>query len=105
MMKNKIRSAVGSGLGWGAGMGIALGLTSLAGGGMRPVAKGAVKGGLWAKDRLTIMVAEARERAEDIYFEARSEHEARETLLDGEVVVPAASNGSAAQPTATAQRS
>lgn len=65
-------------------MGIALGVSAVVGGGMRPVAKGAVKGALWAKERFTVAAAEARERAEDIYHEARSERDADAALRNGE---------------------
>lgn len=82
-MKNRILSGVGNGIGWGIGMGLAVAVTAGISGGLRPVAKGAVKGGLWAKDHLTVLVAEARERAEDIVYEARSERAAEQALLDG----------------------
>lgn len=85
-MREKVLSGLGSGLGWGIGMGIALGVSSVVGGGLRPVAKGAVKGGLWAKEQLTVLTAEARERAEDIYHEARSERDAEQALLSGDTV-------------------
>ena len=95
-MKNAILSGLGGGLGWGIGMGIAIGVSSLAGGGLRPVVKGALKGGLWAKERATVLAAEARERAEDLYYEARSERDAEQALLNGEtvpVLVHPAGNG------------
>ncbi|MBV9100366.1 MAG: hypothetical protein JOZ46_12535 [Candidatus Dormibacteraeota bacterium] len=95
-MRTKLLNTVGSGLGWGLGMGIALGITTVAGGGARPMAKAAVKGGLWAKDRLTVLIAEGRERAEDIYYEARAERDAEQALLDGTAVSVVAANGEVA---------
>lgn len=85
-MKSAILIGVGNGLGWGLGVGIAVGVAGLMSGGMRPMAKGAVKGGLWARDRATVLLAEARERAEDLYYEAREERAAEQALLDGETV-------------------
>src|SRR5579884_4098339 len=82
-MRERIVAGIGSGLGWGIGMRIAIGATTLIGGGMRPVAKGAVKGGLWARDQMSVLVAEARERAEDIYHEARTERAQEQALLNG----------------------
>ncbi len=85
-MRDRVVSGLGNGLGLGLGMGIALGVSTVIGGGLRPLAKGAIKGSLWAKDHLTLLSAEARERAEDVYHEARSERAADRALLDGEGV-------------------
>ena len=100
-MRGRVLRGIGSGLGWGLGMGIALGISTVIGGGMRPVAKGAVKGALWARDQLTVVTAEVRERAEDIYHEALSERAADQALRNGDtatLVHPIARSQAAAVP-------
>ena len=85
-MRERVLRGIGSGLGWGLGMGIALGVSTIIGGGMRPVAKGAVKGALWTRDQFSVVSAEVRERAEDIYHEAMSERAADQALRNGDTV-------------------
>lgn len=104
-MRNKVLSGIGNGLGLGLGLGIALGASAVVGGGLRPVAKGAVKGGLWAKEHFSLLAAEAREQAEDIYVEAVMERAADQARLNGESVILAGSNGhTKAQTAAPRQR-
>ncbi len=57
------------------GIGLALGAGVLIGRGMRPVAKGAVKGYMSLADRMKEYTAEARESLEDLYHEAKAERE------------------------------
>ena len=44
---------------------------------LRPIAKNAIKGGMYAADYVQSAVAEVRERAEDLTAEARAEHAER----------------------------
>jgi hypothetical protein len=57
------------------GIGLALGVGVLIGRGMRPVAKGAMKGYMSLADRMKEYTAEARESLEDLYHEAKAERE------------------------------
>ncbi len=76
-MKERFAASAGAGLGWGLGLGLALGLTGVLGGrGVRPALKSTVKGGLAAAESGAYLLAEARERAEDLYHEARAERAA-----------------------------
>lgn len=70
--------AVTGGAIWGVGFGIALGLTRAAAGGLRPFAKEAIKGAVTAGDWVRGTVAESRESIEDLYHEAKAEHETDE---------------------------
>jgi hypothetical protein len=63
------------GAGWGVGLGVVLGAASLAGKGLRPVAKEAIKLGMTAGTRLQEWTAEMREQVDDIVAEARAEQE------------------------------
>jgi hypothetical protein len=63
---------------WGVGFGVALGLTRAATGGLRPFAKEAIKGVVSAGDWVRGTVEEGRESLEDLYHEAKAEHEASE---------------------------
>jgi len=62
-----------SGMLWGLGAGLVLAVTRGNGGGVRPLAKSAVKAYVVASDRLREMTGEARESLEDLYAEARAE--------------------------------
>ena len=57
------------------GLGLALGLGVVLGRGMRPVAKGAMKGFMSLSDRMKEMTAEANESLQDLYAEAKAERE------------------------------
>lgn len=57
------------------GIGVALGAGVLIGRGMRPVAKGAIKGYLSMTDRLKEYTAEAGESLQDLYHEAKAERD------------------------------
>jgi hypothetical protein len=61
------------GAGWGVGLGVVLGVASLAGKGLRPVAKETLKLGMTAGTRLQEWTAEMREQVDDIVAEARAE--------------------------------
>ncbi len=67
--------AVLGGAGWGLGIGAALGVVSIAGKGLRPVAKEAIKLGMTAGNRVQEWTAEMREQVDDIVAEARSEQD------------------------------
>jgi hypothetical protein len=57
------------------GIGLALGLGVVLGRGMRPVAKGAIKGMISLQERMKEATAEAGESLQDIYAEAKHEYE------------------------------
>jgi hypothetical protein len=57
------------------GIGLALGVGVLVGRGLRPVAKGAIKGSMSLADRVKEYTAEARESLQDLYHEAKAERE------------------------------
>lgn len=59
------------------GIGLALGLGIAIGRGIRPVAKGALRGYMSVADRVKEAAAEASEGLQDLYHEAKSEHESR----------------------------
>ncbi|HEV7213633.1 MAG TPA: DUF5132 domain-containing protein [Chloroflexota bacterium] len=61
------------GAGWGVGLGVVLGVASLAGKGVRPVAKEAIKLGMTAGARVQEWTAEMREQVDDIVAEARAD--------------------------------
>jgi hypothetical protein len=65
--------AAGAGLGWGVGMGLALGATGRLGGGLRPLARSAIRAGLAVSERVSAAAAEAWEQAQDLYHEALDE--------------------------------
>jgi hypothetical protein len=71
--------AVTGGAIWGVGFGLALSAVQAVGGGMRPVAKGAVRGTLSIGDWLRNATAESRETLQDVYHEAKAEVEAERT--------------------------
>jgi hypothetical protein len=76
-MNEKVARAVGAGLGWGLGTGLAVGVTGALGGrGLRPLLKGAIKGGLAVAERATSIAAETGEVVQDLYHEARVERSA-----------------------------
>ena len=68
--------AVTGGAIWGVGFGLALSAVQAVGGGVRPVAKGAVRGTLGIGDWLRNVTAESRETLQDVYHEARAEVDA-----------------------------
>jgi len=57
------------------GLGLALGVGVAIGRGLRPVAKGAIRGYLAVADRVKEATAEAGESLQDIYAEAKAERE------------------------------
>ena len=63
---------------WGIGFGVALGLVRVAGGGVRPLVRDAMKGALSVGDWVSGTVAEGRETVEDLYHEAKAGQAARE---------------------------
>lgn len=67
--------AVLGGAGWGLGIGAALGVVSVAGKGLRPVAKEVIKLGMTAGSRVQEWTAEMREQMDDIVAEARAEQD------------------------------
>lgn len=72
---------------WGVGLGVVLGVASLAGKGVRPVAKEALKLGMTAGARVQEWTAEMREQVDDIMAEARAEQES--SVDSGTPVTPA----------------
>ncbi len=72
-MLDDLLESVGGFPGRVLGIGLALGAGILIGRGMRPVAKGAIKGYLSVADRVREFGAEAGESLEDLYHEARAE--------------------------------
>ena len=67
--------AVTGGAIWGIGFGLALTAVRGAGGGLRPLAKNAIKGAIIVTDWLQTAAAESRETIEDLYHEARAEEQ------------------------------
>jgi len=65
--------AVTGGAVWGIGFALAMGLVRGASGGLRPVARTAVKGAVAAGDWVSGATAEARETLQDLYHEAKAE--------------------------------
>lgn len=59
-------------------IGLAIGAGLLLGRGLRPVAKGMIRGYLTVADRVKEMVAETGESLQDIYAEAKAEYEQEE---------------------------
>jgi hypothetical protein len=76
------------GAGWGVGVGVVLGVVSVAGKGLRPVAKEAIKLGMTAGARVQEWTAEMREQVDDIVAEARADQES--TGRGGDLTTPAA---------------
>ncbi len=70
------------------GIGLALGAGILIGRGMRPVAKGAIKGYMSLADRVKEYTAEAGESLQDLYHEAKAERD----QAVGEAAQPSESN-------------
>jgi hypothetical protein len=68
--------AVTGGAIWGVGFGVALAAVQAAGGGLRPVAKGTVRGAMGIGEWIRGVTAEGRETLQDVYAEARAEVEA-----------------------------
>lgn len=105
--------AVLGGAGWGLGLGVVAGAVALTGG-VRPLAKAAVKLGLTAGARVQEWTAGTREQVDDIVAEARAEQggatapmRADTTLVtpSGEPAASAPTRRSAgATPTAPAER-
>ncbi|MGI8916754.1 MAG: DUF5132 domain-containing protein [Chloroflexota bacterium] len=77
------------GAGWGVGLGVVLGAASLAGKGLRPLAKEAVKVGMTATTRVQEWTAEMREQMDDIVAEARADQETPATPSSDTLVTPA----------------
>jgi hypothetical protein len=69
----QLTKAFGTGIGWGIGMGLTLGATGALAGGLRPIAKSAIRAGLAVSERLTTTGAEAWEQAQDLYHEVLEE--------------------------------
>jgi hypothetical protein len=65
--------AVTGGAIWGVGFGLGLAAMQAVGQGLRPVAKGTLRGAMSVGDWLRDVSAEARENLEDTYHEARAE--------------------------------
>ena len=82
-MNEKVAIGVAAGLAWGVATGLALGATGALGNrGMRPLVKGAMKGGLAIAEGATLLAAEAREVALDLYHEARFERVTEKAARD-----------------------
>lgn len=71
--------AVTGGAIWGIGFGVAIAAVQAAAGGIRPVAKNTMRGGIALGDWMRDVTSEARENLQDIYHEAQTEvHAGRE---------------------------
>ena len=75
--------AVTGGAIWGIGFGVAVMAVQAAGQGLRPVAKGAMRGAIAVSDWARDVTAEMRENLEDTYQEARSEMRAEGQRSEG----------------------
>lgn len=80
--------AVLGGAGWGLGIGAALGVVSVAGKGLRPVAKEVIKLGMTAGSRVQEWTAEMREQMDDIVAEARAEQDTGRAAAAEEPATP-----------------
>lgn len=69
--------AVTGGAIWGIGFAAALGAVQAVGTGLRPAAKGAIRGGFAVADWARNAAEYAREGVEDLYHEARAEREGK----------------------------
>lgn len=69
----ELLEALLGGAGWGLGLGAALGVVSLAGQGLRPLAKAPVQLGMTAGTRVQEWTAEMREQVDDLVADARAE--------------------------------
>jgi hypothetical protein len=69
----EVFDAVTGGAIWGIGFGLALTAVRGAGGGLRPLAKNAIKGAMIVTDWLQTAAEQSRETVEDLYHEARTE--------------------------------
>jgi hypothetical protein len=78
------------GAGWGLGIGVAIGAVTVAGKGLRPIVKEAIKAGMAAGERVQGWTAEAREQFDDIIAEAKAE---RSPLITDATGAEAASSG------------
>ncbi|MGI5837158.1 MAG: DUF5132 domain-containing protein [Chloroflexota bacterium] len=74
-MPSIIETMIG-GFAAGVGFAIGIGATAIGSEKARPLAKRAMKGYLMAVDRVKEMAAEAGETMQDLYAEAKAEHEA-----------------------------
>ena len=81
-MVNGFGRAAAVGVGWGVGTGLVLLATGALSGGVRPLLKGAIRGGVVVAERARMMTAEAGEVAGDLYAEVREEREAEKTARD-----------------------
>jgi hypothetical protein len=71
--------------GWGVAIGVGVGIALLAGRGIRPVAKQAMKGYMAATEGVKRATSGAKEGFQDIYAEAKAE---RESARSGEAAQP-----------------
>jgi hypothetical protein len=74
--------AVTGGAIWGVGFGLAVAAVQSLGKGMRPVAKGTLRGALGVGDWVRNTTAESRETLQDVYHEARAEVHAERTATE-----------------------
>jgi hypothetical protein len=74
---------------WGLGFAAVAAITLIAGPRGRPLAKGAVRASLAAADRVREWTAEAAEQLQDLYAEAKYEHESQRQSMNGETLTPA----------------
>ena len=65
--------AVTGGAVWGIGFGLALTAVQALGGGVRPVARGTLRGAFGVGEWVRNVTAESRETLQDVYHEARAE--------------------------------
>jgi hypothetical protein len=72
-MLDDLFDAVGGTPGRILGLGLALGAGVVLGRGLRPVAKGAIRGYLSVQERLREVTAEAGESLQDLYAETKAE--------------------------------
>jgi len=67
--------ALSGGVLWGVGFGLAMGAVRMTGGGLRPLAKGAIDGGVALTDWVRNTTEESRESLQDLYQEAKAERQ------------------------------
>ena len=93
-MARGVAHAAATGVGWGLGVGAAFVVAGALTGGVRPLVKGVIRGGVAVAERAQVLAAEGGEMVGDLYHEVvderSAEREAREAYQDArshEVVV------------------
>ena len=82
MPAGRLGRAVGTGLGWGIGTGLVLVAAGALGRDSRAAAKGVIKAAIGVEQAVVVSAAELRERAADLYHEARAERDVERRAVE-----------------------